>query len=89
MTQKMSRRKRKALGIRIKPKEGMWIKYQLGLRDISLTDFAQRQGVSTATVSDVLRGKRKSAPIEQGVSKLLGYPSFEQMIAAAHKGGAA
>jgi transcriptional regulator with XRE-family HTH domain len=85
----MSRCKRKAAGIRIKPKEGLWIKYQLGLQEISLSDFANRQGVSTATVSDVLRGKRKSAPIERGVCQILGYPSFETMIAAAHRGGAA
>jgi len=89
MAQKMSRRNRKALGIRIKPKEGLWIKYQLGLNEISLTNIAERLGVSVPVISAVLRGKRKSAFIEKGVSQALGYSSFETMIAAAHKGGAA
>jgi lambda repressor-like predicted transcriptional regulator len=90
MAQKLTKRKRKALGIRIKPKEGLWIKYQLRLRGISLTDFAKQRGVSIATISNVLRGLRKSAPLELAVVQTLGYPSFERMISAARgKGGAA
>jgi hypothetical protein len=90
MTRKLSRSKRKALGIRIKPKEGMWIKCQLWLRGIRLEEFAKRHGVKGSTVSGVFSGLRRSERLENAVYQLLGYPSFEAMIAAARgKGGAA
>ena len=88
MAQKLSRRKRKALGIRIKPREGLWIKYQLGLRGITVIEFGRRYSCGGTTVSNVLRGKRKSAPLETAIYQYLGYPSFEAMIAAARQGGA-
>jgi hypothetical protein len=90
MTQSLTKRKRNALGIRINPKEGLWIKYQLGLRDITLTEFGKCYGCKDSTVSAVLRGLRKSAPLEAALYRFLGYSSFEAMIAAARgKGGKA
>jgi hypothetical protein len=89
MARKLSRNKRKSLGIRIKPKEGLWVKYQFGLRGITLTAFAQRHGVKEPTVTNVLKGLRKSARLEEAVVQTLGYPSFEAMIAAARGKGKA
>jgi hypothetical protein len=82
MAQKLSRNKRKTLGIRIKPKEGLWINYQLRLRGITQQSFADRLGVRNATVNLVLYGKRRSVRIETALYQTLGYPSFEDMIAA-------
>jgi transcriptional regulator with XRE-family HTH domain len=88
MTRKLSRSKRKALGIRIKPREGLWLKYQLGLRGLAVKDFAERNGVKPCTVSAIFRGLRSSRRLENAVYQFLGYPSFEAMIAAARgKGG--
>jgi transcriptional regulator with XRE-family HTH domain len=91
MAQKPLRNKRKMAGIRIKPQEGLWIVYRLRLAGIRQVDFAARLGVSTATVAKVLAGKTKSARIETALYQLLGYPSFEVMIAASRRqaGGAA
>jgi transcriptional regulator with XRE-family HTH domain len=90
MAQKLSRRNRKIIGIRIKPKEGMWINYQLRLRDITVTALAERIGVKQCTVSGILTGKRHSTRIENALYQTLGFPSFEAMMAAARgKGGAA
>ena len=89
MARKLSRNKRKTLGIRIKPKEGLWVKYQLGLRGISLTAFGAQHGVKVQTVSNVFSGVRRSERLENAVYQLLGYPSFEAMIAAARGKGAA
>jgi hypothetical protein len=89
MTQTLAKRKRNALGIRINPKEGLWIKYQLGLRGITLTEFGRRYGCKDSTISAVLRGFRKSAPLAAALYRFLGYSSFAAMIAAARgKGGA-
>jgi hypothetical protein len=76
------------LGIRIKPKEGLWIKYQLGIRDITLTEFGKQLGVNGSTVSSIIRGFRSSRRIEEAFRQTLGYPSFEAMIAAARGKGA-
>jgi predicted XRE-type DNA-binding protein len=89
MPQKLSRHKRKMLGIRIKPKEGMWINYQLRLRGITQQNLAEKLGVRQATVAQVITGRARSTRIEDTLYQTLGYPSFEAMIAAGrgHDGG--
>ncbi|MDR1286781.1 MAG: hypothetical protein LBK08_04145 [Treponema sp.] len=91
MAQKPSRHKRKMLGIRIKPKEGLWISYKLRLKGITGRSFAAKFGVRESTASQVINGKRSSRRIETALYETLGYPSFEAMIAAARghdRGGA-
>jgi hypothetical protein len=88
MARKLSRSKRKALGIRIKPKEGMWIAYQLKLKGITGTGLAQKLGIRQASVSLILTGRRKSERVETALYRTLGYASFEAMIAAARGKGA-
>ena len=82
MAQKLSRNKRKIVGIRIKPKEGLWIIYQLRLKGISQKDMAAKLGLKPETVNNILRGHRHSTRIEDALYQTLGYPSFEAMIAA-------
>jgi hypothetical protein len=89
MAQKLSRRNRKIVGIRIKPNEGLWIIYQLRLRGISQVDMAAKLGVNPRTVNQILRGIRHSTRIEDTLYQTLGYPSFESMIAASRGKGAA
>jgi transcriptional regulator with XRE-family HTH domain len=78
------------LGIRIKPKEGMWINYQLRLRGITQQNLAEKLEVRQATVAQVITGRARSTRIENTLYQTLGYPSFEAMIAASrgHDGGA-
>jgi hypothetical protein len=87
MAQKLSRNKRKTLGIRIKPKEGLWINYQLRLRGITQQNLADQLGIRNATVNMVLYGKRRSTRVETTLYQTLGYPSFEAMIAASRGKG--
>jgi hypothetical protein len=76
-------------GIRIKPKEGLWITYRLRLMGLKKKDMAERLGVCPQTVEQIVNGKRSSRRIEEALRQTLGYPSFEAMIAAARgKGGA-
>jgi len=88
MAEKLSRRKRKIVGIRIKPKEGLWVIYQLRLKGISQADLSSQLGVKPSTVNQILRGTRHSTRIENALYQTLGYPSFEDMIAAARGKGA-
>ena len=85
MAKKLSKRKRKIVGIRIKPKEGLWIIYRLRLKGISQADLAAKLGLTPGTVCGVLRGHRHSTRIETALYQTLGYPSFEAKIAAARR----
>ena len=87
MTQKLSKNKRKIVGIRIKPKEGLWIIYRLRLMGISQTDFAAKLGVRPQTVNQILCGVARSARIEDALYQTLGYPTFEAMITASRGRG--
>jgi hypothetical protein len=74
-------------GIRIKPKEGLWITYRLRLMGLKKKDMAERLGVCPQTVEQIINGKRSSRRIETALYETLGYPSFEAMIAAARGKG--
>jgi hypothetical protein len=89
MAQKLSRRNRKIVGIRIKPKEGLWIIYQLRLKGIKQSDLCRKLGVKSSSVSQVLSGVRRSNRIEETLYQTLGYTSFEAMIAASRGKGEA
>jgi len=89
MAQKLSRRNRKMLGIRIKPKEGLWVIFQLRLKGIRQADLCRELGVKSSTMAQVISGVRRSGRIEEALYKTLGYPSFEAMIAASRGKGAA
>jgi hypothetical protein len=89
MAQTLSRSKQKLPGIRIKPKEGLWITYKLRLMGIKKVDLAAKIGVHPTTVQQIIGGKRSSRRIEEALYRTLGYPSFEAMIAAARGKGAA
>ena len=82
MAHKLSRRNRKIVGIRIKPREGLWIIYRLKLKGISQADMAAKLQVKASTVNQILHGVRRSARIETALYQTLGYPSFEAMIAS-------
>jgi CRP-like cAMP-binding protein len=87
MAQKLSRRNRKIIGIRIKPREGLWINYQLRLRGITHQKLADKLGIRRETVTKIIGGVRHSTRIEDTLYQTLGYPSFEDMIAAARGKG--
>jgi predicted DNA-binding protein (UPF0251 family) len=88
MAEKLSRRNRKIVGIRIKPKEGMWINYQLRLRGITHQKLADQLGIRRDTVTKIITGARHSTRVEDALYQTLGHPSFEAMIAASRGKGA-
>ena len=69
------RRNRKIIGIRIKPKEGMWVSYQLRLRGITHQNIADVLGVNRRTVTTILTGRGHSTRIEEALRQTLGYPT--------------
>ncbi|GHV76483.1 hypothetical protein AGMMS49942_13040 [Spirochaetia bacterium] len=89
MAQKLSRRNRKIIGIRIKPREGMWINYQLRLRGVTHQKLADQLGLKRESVTKIVTGARHSTKVETALYQALGYPSFEAMIAAARGKGQA
>jgi transcriptional regulator with XRE-family HTH domain len=79
------------MGITINPRKGCWINYQLRLAGITQAAVAQRAGCNNRTVSDFLRGRKNSERVKRALAEILGYASFEKLIAASrgHDGGAA
>jgi transcriptional regulator with XRE-family HTH domain len=70
------------MGITITPKKGCWLKYQLNLRKITQEDVAQKAGVSQKMVSHFITGRKNSERVKKALAEVLGYESFEKLIAA-------
>jgi transcriptional regulator with XRE-family HTH domain len=69
--------------------EKEWIKYRLALKGLTQTDIAIRAGCTRPMVSNVIAGRKVSANVSTALAKSLGYKSFDELIAAYDKGGAA
>jgi hypothetical protein len=71
--------------------EGCWIKYQLNLHNLTYRTVAHIAGLgNVTTVADFLHGFNTSEKCKAALCKILGYPDFETLRAAANgKGGAA
>jgi hypothetical protein len=90
MARKLNRARRKEMGLAITPKKGCWIKYQLALNNIHNKTVAQKAGLSEGMISQFIKGCKNSEKVKTALADVLGYPSFEELIAASRgKGGAA
>jgi hypothetical protein len=89
MARTISRAKGKEMGITITPKMGCWIKYQLNLRNIVYATVAREANRSDRLVCEFIRGRKNSLAVKAALCKVLGYETFEKLIAASRgKGGA-
>jgi hypothetical protein len=75
------------MGITITPQTGCWINYQLRLNSITQAAVGAKAGCNNRTVSDFLRGRKNSERVKKALSSILGYPSFEALIAASRREG--
>ena len=82
MARKLSRAVRKSMGITLTPQTGCWIHYQLKLRNLTLYPVAQKANVTHEMVSQFLRGRKNSEKVKRALADVLGYESFEKLIAA-------
>ena len=82
MARKLNRARRKAMGITITPQKGCWINYMLRLRSITQATVAAKAGCNNRMVSDFLRGRKNSEKVKKALAEVLGYESFEKLIAA-------
>ena len=82
MARKLSRAGRKAMGITISPQKGCWIQYQLKLNNITQYTVAEKAGCTAKMVSHFLRGRKNSDRVKRALAEVLGYPSFDALIAA-------
>jgi len=70
------------MGIAITPQKGCWINYQLRLNSITQATVAAKAGCNNRNVSDFLRGRKNSERVKKALAEVLGYESFEKLIAA-------
>jgi transcriptional regulator with XRE-family HTH domain len=64
---------------------GCWIKYQLNLRNLNFEAVAQKANVDASMISHFLRGRKKSDKVKKALAEILGYKSFDALIAASKK----
>jgi transcriptional regulator with XRE-family HTH domain len=86
---KLSQTRRKAKGITLTPQTGRWIKSQLVLKDIRIEAVARKAGLHASSVTHFLHGRKPTPAVKPVLAELLGYASFEAMIAASRGKGAA
>ena len=82
MARKLSRARRKALGITITPQKGCYINYMLRVRSITHEAVAEKAGTSSQMVSAFLRGVKNSEKVKSAIAEALGFPSFAAVVAA-------
>jgi len=70
------------MGITITPRTGCWIQYQLKLRNITLEPVARKANVTAGMVTHFLKGRKNSEKVKKALTEVLGYESFEKLIAA-------
>ena len=70
------------MGTTITPQTGCWINYQLRLNGITQATVGAKAGCNNRTVSDFLRGRKNSERVKKALATILGYESFEKLIAA-------
>ncbi|MGL4986245.1 MAG: hypothetical protein ACRC5H_03800 [Treponemataceae bacterium] len=66
-------------------KTGCWIKYQLNLFRISQADIAKKANCHGVIVSQFLGGVKNSNRTRAAIASLLGYKSFDDLLAAARR----
>ena len=63
--------------------EGVYIRYQLNCRGISLADIARTFGISAVAVHYVATGRRRSRRVEAEIARVLGKASWNEVVAEA------
>jgi transcriptional regulator with XRE-family HTH domain len=69
-------------GIRISKQDRVWIQEQMLKQGVYHRQVAEEAGCSRSAVTCVMMGRNKSQRIQQALAKILGYESFEKLIAA-------
>jgi transcriptional regulator with XRE-family HTH domain len=72
------------MGITITPQKGCYINYMLRVRGITQATVAARAGCNNRNVSDFLRGRKNSEKVKGALAAVMGYESFEKLLAASH-----
>jgi transcriptional regulator with XRE-family HTH domain len=71
-----------AMGIAINHQKGCWVQYQLKLRNLTLEDVARKANVTSGMVTHFLKGRKNSEKVRRALADVLGFDSFEKLIAA-------
>jgi len=78
------------MAITITPRTGCWLHYQMKLRNLTLETVARKAEVSISMVSQFLKSRKDSERVKGAIADVLGYESFDKLIAASRgKGGGA
>jgi len=82
MASKLNRARRETMGITMTLQTGCWVYYQLKLRNLTLEPVARKANVTQTMVTHFLKGRKNSEKVKKALADVLGYESFEKLIAA-------
>jgi plasmid maintenance system antidote protein VapI len=66
----------------IPPRTGRWLKSQLIFHGLTYTKVAQKAACTPATITHFIRGRNNCERLKTALAELLGYESFESLLAA-------
>lgn len=72
--------------LRVTREQGLWIQYQLRLKDATFADVAAEVKCERQAVQGVVSGKWHSKRIEAAVARRLGYKSWNEMVRRLREG---
>jgi ribosome-binding protein aMBF1 (putative translation factor) len=75
-------------GVLISKQTRIWIQEQMLEKGIYHSDVAKKARCSRTNVGNAIRGRIKSQKVQRAIAELLGYESFEKLIAASRGKGA-
>ena len=78
----------KVYAITPRPAESAWLRYKLELAGSDISCIARAFGITRSAVSRVVSGERHSARIEAEIARIIGYPSWNEMLKAVRSGAA-
>jgi len=73
---------KKTEGMTLPHRTGCWIKYQLNLRNLTYDTVAEKAGVHVSMITHFLRCRKNSEKVKAAIAEVLGFPSFDAVIAA-------
>ncbi len=88
MEHKVPYKKSRATGRPVTPAEGAWLRCQLILRNLTYKPIIIKSGCSQPMITHFLKGRKNSDKVKNALADVLGYESFDALLAASREKGA-
>ncbi len=60
--------------------EGQYVRYLLGLKDLTFANIGETLGINGETVLNVIYGRRRSRRVEAEIARILGHAEWNDLV---------